>query len=362
MSGRHWNLIVGIFLLFSIGICFGVSTPILVQADTQSSEPIKILFVMDDDYGANYAFIRTIIERFGWEITTTALVPTIYGCAYEGGTPLDVDVLISDISDVTEYDILSIMPGSSHENLRVNSTALSLIQNAVSQNLIVSAWCRAVRVLAAADVINGRNVTGHADYQAEYEAAGATFFELVPPVTDGNIITSVRSRFYREEMCYTIAAAVDFYDENPPTFESIAITPSPTAVGVNTTFTVSLDDEAIVHMVNCKIYALNETGGKEELYTYNLGMDPTEQAGEFNLIVTDLEIGNYTVDIEAWDCFMNYAEYLDAAGFTVLTEIPTTSTNTSTEGLNLSQLMVPGAIAGGVGIVLIVAVVVLKRK
>ena len=51
---------------------------------------------------------------------------------------------------------------------------------------------------------------GHADYADEYAAAGATYLgNDHPPVLDGNILTSVRSRFYRTQTCEAIGKAVE---------------------------------------------------------------------------------------------------------------------------------------------------------
>ncbi|MHA1862497.1 MAG: DJ-1/PfpI family protein [Candidatus Thorarchaeota archaeon] len=355
-------LIVGVCFLLTLTISVGITAPFLAQANTQAADPIKILFVMDNEYGTCYNYIRIVFERFGWDITTTALMQTINKCAFGGSTPLDVDILLTEIDDVTEYDILTIMPGSSHDTLRANVTALDLIRDAVSQNLIVTAWCRAVRVLADAGVIDGKNVTGHQDYQLEYEAAGATFFASVPPITDGNIITSVRSTFYREETCNAIGAAVDYYDPNAPALVSTSLNPSPSAVNIDTTLTVSLEDETLIHMVNCKIFELNETGGRVDPYTYNIRMNGTETEGLFECTIRDLDVGNYTVDLYVWDCFLNYIEFIDAAEFSVLEELPITTTNTTTQGQDPMQWMIPGAMIGGAVVVVGVIVVMLKRR
>ena len=358
MKGR-WtlSLVVGVCLVLTLTCGLGNSA-FIIQAEAQE-DSIKILFVMDHDYGYTYSPIRTVFERFGWNVTTTALDATIISCDYANNVPLDVDVLLTDISDVTEYDILTIIGGSSHEMLRTNQTALDLIRDAVSEDLIVTAWCRAVRVLAAADVIDGKNVTGRADYQAEYEAAGATFFELVPPITDGNIITSVRSTFYREETCNAIAAAVGFYEPNAPTITSSSVSPSPSALNIDTILTVNFHDETFVHMVNCKIYKLNSTGGRPVVHTYFEGMNGTETIDQFDCIIRDLDVGNYTVDLFVWDCFMNYVEYIDATEFSVLEELPPTTT---TQGQDLMQWVIPGAIIGGAVVVIGVIVVIVKRR
>jgi len=340
-------------------ISIGAIAPFLADANTQE-EPIKILFVMDFDFGLNYGPIRTIFERFGWEVTTTALNGTLTSCDYASNYELTVDILLTEISDVTEYDILTIIPGESHTSLLSNDTALDLIRDAVSQNLVVTAWCRAVRVLAAADVIDGKNVTGHVDYQAEYEAAGATFFESSPPITDGNIITSVRSNFYRDETCNVIAAAVGFYESNAPTMTGVSISPSPTDVATDPVLTATLNDETFIYIVTCKIYKLNITGGRPATHTFHLELNETSIENQFQCVIEYLEVGNYTVDLMIWDCFMNYAEFADAVQFTVLEELPETTETTQIQ--DFMQLLVPGAIVGGAGIVLVIAIVLVKKR
>ncbi|MHA1137299.1 MAG: DJ-1/PfpI family protein [Candidatus Thorarchaeota archaeon] len=354
----HGRLVVGVFLLLALTFSLGNSA-FLIEAEAQHDQ-IKILFVMDVDFGYCYGPIRTVFERFGWDITTTALTETLTSCNFAHNYQLEVDILLTEISDVTDYDVVTIMPGSSHDALRSSGTALDLIRDAVSENLIVTGWCRAVRVLADADVIDGKNVTGNVDYQAEYEAAGATFFESSPPITDGNIITSVRSTFYREETCNAIGAAVGFYEPNVSTLTSASVSPFPSAVDIDTMLTVNLYDETFVYMVNCKIYQLDATGGRPVSYTLHLGMNETETDDQFECMIRYLDVGNYTVDLLVWDCFMNYVEITDAVEFSVLEELPTT--NTTGQGQDLMQWVLPGAIVGGVVTVLVVALVIVKKR
>jgi hypothetical protein len=349
---RSGGYVVGMFLLLTLTISLGNSA-FLIEVDAQH-DPVKILFVMDEDFGYCYGPIRTVFERFGWSITTTSLNETLTSCNYAHDYELEVDILLTEISDVTEYDIVTILPGESHDNLRANETALDLIRAAVSESLIVTAWCRAVRVLADADVIDGKNVTGNVDYQAEYEAAGATFFESSPPITDGNIITSVRSTFYREETCNAIADAVGFYEPDVPTMTSVSIDPSPSAVNIDILLTANLYDETFVHIANCKIYKLNETGGRPVSPALHLVMNETETENQFESVIRNLDTGSYTVDLLVWDCFMNYVEFTDALEFSVLEELPEPTTQ--------DQDLIPGAIAGGGITVLVVALVIMKKK
>ncbi len=185
------------------------------------ADDVSILLLMYNNYGANYNIqdesdnIREQFESYGWTITTAALSSEITPCAYGysiGNTPINVDTLVSEISDISDYDCLCIMPGSNHNEILADQGALDLIQMALDQNLVVAAWCRTVRILASIDAINGLEVVGHADYAAEYTAAGATYLgDNHPPVIQGNIVTSVRSRFYRTEMCQAIKQVIEQY-------------------------------------------------------------------------------------------------------------------------------------------------------
>ncbi|MFH2035689.1 MAG: FG-GAP-like repeat-containing protein [Candidatus Zixiibacteriota bacterium] len=179
----------------------------------------NLLLLFGQDYGANYNMengsitIKDYFERYGWNTTIAAVTDTIYPCdwftANEGGLPIASDTLVSEILDVSQYDCLVLIPNASGFELELqHPEVLDLVKAAHDSGLVVSAWCRGVRVLAAADIINGKDVTGNADYEDEYEAAGATFLGVTPPVVDENVITIVRSNYYRTEGCEAIANTV----------------------------------------------------------------------------------------------------------------------------------------------------------
>lgn len=87
---------------------------------------------------------------------------------------------------------------------------MELIRTAANRGMVIAAWCRGVSVLAASDVIRGVRVTWHGDYIEDYHKAGAVYIpDNPPPVVDGNIITTVRSRYYRTQMCEAIRNAVE---------------------------------------------------------------------------------------------------------------------------------------------------------
>lgn len=326
------------------------------NAAVEAQDQIDILLILDNGYGGNVPPIMTILQRYGWNITTTGLEETLVSCAYLSET-MEVDILIPDIEDVTVFDAISVMPGESHNLLRANQTALDLIRDAMAEEIVVSAWCKAVRVLATADVIDGKNITGSSEFESEYIAAGATFNELVPPVIDGNLVTGVRSRFYRDEMCQAIATALGVYEAAPPSLDTMSLVPDPGTAGANISFDVHLSDETGVYMATMKIFELNASGLKaSDVHVLHLSLDPTGDLGDYSATITPLNTGNYTIDVYAWDTFMNEVEYTYAYNFTVKEETSTTYT-----GMSLSDLVLPVGLAAAIGAVVVV-VVVMKRK
>lgn len=183
------------------------------------AQEVDVLVIVPSYYGANLNFNLDNLQSFGWNVTTAGISNRVFPCpAYGGprGCPiLNVDVLISDIDDLSSYEVVAIMPGSMwvsvpYGDLLATQSALDLITDAVDRNLVVFAPCGAVRVLAAADVLEGVTVTGHTRFQQEYEAAGATFLGGgLAPVIDGNIVTATRGMYFHEANCEAIAVALE---------------------------------------------------------------------------------------------------------------------------------------------------------
>jgi putative intracellular protease/amidase len=169
---------------------------------------IRVLMMMGNHVGGYHYWTRDLWEQCGWELTSAGLVPTLQPCNL--GVPFHVDTLITRITDLSAYDCLAIMQtraydGTSHSDLLASPAAIALVRQAVTEGLLVVATCGGVRVLAAADVIDGRTVTGHAAYAAEYAAAGATYAgDGVPPILDGTILTSAHGRYYCQQVTETM--------------------------------------------------------------------------------------------------------------------------------------------------------------
>lgn len=94
-----------------------------------------------------------------------------------------------DFSDeVKDYDML-VLPGGrpGGANLRENEKVIEMVKYFAAQNRFIAAMCSGTLVLAQADIIRGRQVTGYTGYGEKMP--GAVFLEDVV-VADGNLITS----------------------------------------------------------------------------------------------------------------------------------------------------------------------------
>jgi len=354
-------LLIAIFLVSS-GIAMNPTGNAAFQSERidglektmkRASSDVHILFIMDHDYGANYHFIRPILEGWGWTVTIAGTSDTLTPCTYQSSvTTVDSDILISDIDDVTEYDCISIMPGSSHALLLNDATTLDLIRTAIEEEMVVAAWCRAVRILARADVIDGKNVTGNADYASEYTAAGASYLGVVPPVIAGNIVTGVRSRFYRQAMCEAIATAVGVFEEDAPEVSDVALA-SPTIDPSSwTTLSATITDVTGIESATAKIYTTN-ANGQRDLTVSPVEIDLTVQQGDtYTTNITNLSEGWYTIDIVVRDVFQNSDTHASAANLTVAISFGLLAID--------SLVVVMGGAA--IGAILIIVVVIKIRK
>ncbi len=183
-----------------------------------NDRPIRMLLLFGDLYGANCTSdqkklsIVTKYRRYGWELTLAGAERTVKPCPFaqqHGAEPLEMDCTIDELGDVTEYDGISVMPGPAHRGLIDSPAAMETIRRAADEGLIVSGWCRGVRVLAAADVLRGKQVVGHTDDKDAIEQAGGQFVgQDHPPVIDGNLVTGARCYYYRAKNAEAIRKAM----------------------------------------------------------------------------------------------------------------------------------------------------------
>jgi len=182
---------------------------------------IKVLFVLSNNCGPNTYYTMDDMEKFGWQITKAAMTQTVSPCPLFGGLPtITVDRLLTDITNIAEYDAIALMPaswraGNAYADILASSYAKNLFKAANDSGLVIWTLCGGTRVLAAANIINGKKVLGASVYLSEYQNAGAIYLgDDHLPVIDGNIVTCMRDQFYH----YKNAEAMTTALENNPRF------------------------------------------------------------------------------------------------------------------------------------------------
>lgn len=96
----------------------------------------------------------------------------------------------ADQIKVNDYDAVFIPGGAwNPDNLRFDKDVIKFIQEFNKSGKLIAAICHAPVVLASADILRGRKLTGYWNIQVDLKNAGGTVLEQ-PVVVDGNLITS----------------------------------------------------------------------------------------------------------------------------------------------------------------------------
>lgn len=104
----------------------------------------------------------------------------------ETATP---DLTLEEV-DTGDYDAL-VLPGgvANPDKLRLEERVLEIVEDFMDDDKIVAAICHAPWVLAEAEVIDGRRLTGYPSIRTDLENAGGDVVDE-EVVIDGNLITS----------------------------------------------------------------------------------------------------------------------------------------------------------------------------
>ncbi|MFD1605553.1 DJ-1/PfpI/YhbO family deglycase/protease [Flavobacterium artemisiae] len=96
----------------------------------------------------------------------------------------------ADQIKVSDYDAVFIPGGAwNPDNLRYDKDVIQFIKDFNQSGKLIAAICHAPVVLASADILKGKKLTGYWNIQVDLKNAGGTVLEQ-SVVTDANIITS----------------------------------------------------------------------------------------------------------------------------------------------------------------------------
>ena len=102
------------------------------------------------------------------------------------GHDFALDAAIEDV-DPADYDALVVPGGRAPEYLRTYDSVLETVRHFFEEDKPVAALCHGPQILAAAGVLEGREMTSYPAVRAEVENAGCSWVDGV--VTDGNLVT-----------------------------------------------------------------------------------------------------------------------------------------------------------------------------
>jgi len=192
-----------------------------------SSDTKEILFLIPHGWGVNYYLLKDVVDQYGWIVTHAGLTDTVDVCvafaAPRGAHSMAMDRLISEIYDISQFDAVVIITSTQFTNedpfgpFLADSSTVALIKKASEAGIPILASCAGVRLLASANLLEGRKVVGSPKYQAEYEEAGAEFMgNDRGPVIDGNIMTSVRGQYNNVANGQALATGMEVHDGRGP--------------------------------------------------------------------------------------------------------------------------------------------------
>lgn len=148
----------------------------------------KIVILIEDgfrDEEAVYPYYR--LQEAGHRVDLAAKKKGEYHGKF--GTPLRANKTIDSLK-AAQYDGVVIPGGlNAPDKLRMEKKALSFIAALNKSGKLVAAICHGVWLLASADILKGRTVTGYRAVKDDIVHAGATYKDT-SVVVDKNFVTS----------------------------------------------------------------------------------------------------------------------------------------------------------------------------
>jgi protease I len=106
------------------------------------------------------------------------------------GHNFTLNATFGDVS-AEDYDALMVAGGRAPEYLRLDNRLIAIVRSFAKADKPIAAICHAAQILAAADVIRGRRVSGYSACAPEVRLAGGEFVDAAPDraVRDGNLVS-----------------------------------------------------------------------------------------------------------------------------------------------------------------------------
>jgi protease I len=291
-------------IILSAFIGSSTSNAYVSEPNPKPLQGIEILILVAASFSYNeYIPVREMLELLGCNISMVGPTATVLA---ENNQYYEMDYLITEI-DVNNFDCMFIPGGGSPYNLINTPEAITLVQEAFSQGLIISAICHAPLVLAEADIISGYNISGYIDIYDDIIAAGGNFIYSGVVVHEPFVTANY---MYADILHVGIVRALGYYESNPPELLSISTEVEQLTDEVKLTVELEIWDEFGINYLWATFR--RTSGTTDSVYG---SFDYYADDDIYNTTITRIWNGSYEIDLEIRDNLYNEIEIINAASF-----------------------------------------------
>ncbi len=331
----------------------------IASSSPEEINDIDILVLISDECGWNYFLVNETLLEMGVNVITLTNTEsyTVTSCLNKVPRPITADLLVSefDLETISEYDGI-IIPGGGQWRLLSNDTAVhELLQVAYDNGLVIGSICNGGITLGKSDVVtNGTKIVDPLpDVVADLLARGAVFVWGAWVVADNRIVTG------------DIGEVFQSGGETAPTYEvcwQVVQTIMGTSSVSSTEVTSNPQGDSLDFLINVEVANLTQQfpgfniSQVEEVTAYIYPESNTSDITEVELTYipsTDLYSGDFTVTRTG-----RYLVDLDIMKEEFNLEVARTVATFSTDS-PLGPLLILG---GGVGVIVVIAIVVVFIK
>jgi len=357
------KMLLGVVVVLLISVMM-VQTP---EAVLTEPDDISILVLLGYSFGWSYFEFLEVVEEWGCSVTVTGNTSYLQSCINHEDMSIEADILIDDIDQefLSQYDVLFVPSGGHWQNLINTESALNLIQMAYEEGLIISGICVGVAPIAAANVTEGKYLTGHNFCYPYIRDSGATQLPFMRVVSDGQFITGDNgegvSNGFESAPHYDLCVAMMKTLFGYTYFEDISV--QSVFEGNHTVYYFNVTTSGPIHLFDdvttaeiAEVTALLHTSDNETVIAEVELSDP-ENDSIFIGSVTGLLEEDYIVDLQIQDANISMEVVRDALSFTAQ-NLTNTQTASGVGILSIETI----AIAGLGAVAIVVLVVVWRNK
>ncbi len=254
---------------------------------------------------------KDFLEEYGCSITVVGPTSTVTA---EGGSSIEVDILINNLNNLSYYEFLYVPGGGAPDNLIEIPEAIDLVVDAYNDGLVLGAICAGPLVFAEADIISGRNISGNTEVKTDIENAGANFI-ADGIVIDGPFVTADYA-YLNDFVQQGLVKALGYYEYNPPILVDYEFGFIFTGSTESLSVIAEITDEFAIARVYVELHKYNQETSQFE-YSKEAQLSSNFENNTYSVIIDEVLAGNYSAWIKADDVLGNVGIYEDLYRFVI---------------------------------------------